>query len=46
MEEKIVELFSEGCANFVCSVFIICGVGFMLELGGAVVSVWKKILSK
>ena len=42
MEEKIVEF----AASFVCAVFVICGVGFMMEVGGAVVSVWKKILSK
>jgi hypothetical protein len=42
MEEKIVEFM----ASFVCAVFVIAGVGFFLELCGAVVSTWKKILNK
>ena len=42
MEEKIMEF----AASFVCAVFVMCGVGFFAELFGAVVSVWKKILTK
>lgn len=42
MEEKVVECF----AAFTASVIFIGIGGFMLELVGSLISVWKKILSK
>lgn len=50
MYQKVIETCSEvcteACANFACTVFILAGVIFFCELVWALVSTWKKILTK